>query len=163
METAASWASERKTHILECKRRHKSGSAFLDDLVAVDPVDATCEHRRGKNIDEALWIEAPLSKHGNCFAEHLKRGRRHDIKQALDYTGMAQGEIELDWRRALHLDDRKDVFVKWAASRESGKRGSLEARLIRFDGGYRWCLFEAEPLRFAGHRIGCACTNCLGF
>src|ERR1700733_15087290 len=68
-------------------------------------------------------------------------------KQALKYTGLAAGEIELDWRRAFHPDDKKDVFVKWAAIRESGKRGSLEARLLRFDGGYRWFQFDAEPLR----------------
>jgi PAS domain S-box-containing protein len=68
-------------------------------------------------------------------------------KQALDYTGLAPGEIKLNWARAFHPDDKKDVFVKWAAIRESGKRGSLEARLRRFDGGYRWFLFVAEPLR----------------
>ena len=68
-------------------------------------------------------------------------------KPALEYTGLAPGEIELAWRRSFHPDDKKVVFVKWAAIRKSGKRGSLEARLLRFDGGYRWFLFEAEPLR----------------
>ena len=68
-------------------------------------------------------------------------------KPALDYTGLGPGEIELDWPRAFHPEDKKDVYVKWAAIRESGKRGSLEARLRRFDGVYRWFLFEAEPLR----------------
>jgi PAS domain S-box-containing protein len=68
-------------------------------------------------------------------------------KQALDFTGLEPGKIELDWPRAFHPDDKKDMYVKWAAIRESGKRGSLEARLRRFDGGYRWFVFEAEPLR----------------
>jgi signal transduction histidine kinase len=36
--------------------------------------------------------------------------------------------------------------VKWAAIRESGMPGGLEARLRRFDGEYRWFLFEVEPL-----------------
>jgi PAS domain S-box-containing protein len=67
-------------------------------------------------------------------------------KQALRYTGLAAGEIELDWRRAFHPDDKKDVFVKWAAIREAGKRGRLEGRLLRLDGGYRWFQFDAEPL-----------------
>jgi PAS domain S-box-containing protein len=67
-------------------------------------------------------------------------------KPALDYTGLGPGEIELDWPRAFHPDDKKNVYVKWAAIRDSGKRGSLEARLRRFDGVYRWFLFEAEPL-----------------
>ena len=37
--------------------------------------------------------------------------------------------------------------MKWRAIRKSGMRGRLEARLRRFDGEYRWFLFEAEPLR----------------
>src|SRR5260370_9564147 len=39
------------------------------------------------------------------------------------------------------------MLVKWSAIRESGMRGGLEARLRRFDGEYRWFLFQAEPLR----------------
>src|SRR5260370_18455156 len=39
------------------------------------------------------------------------------------------------------------MLQKWSAIRESGVRGSLEARLRRFDGEYRWFLFQAEPLR----------------
>lgn len=68
-------------------------------------------------------------------------------KPALDYTGLSPGEIELDWPRAFHPKDKKSVFARWDAIRESGKRGGLEARLRRFDGSYRWFLFEAEPLR----------------
>ena len=39
------------------------------------------------------------------------------------------------------------MLVKWAAIWESGMRGGLEARLRRFDGEYRWFLFQAVPLR----------------
>src|SRR5258708_19432529 len=39
------------------------------------------------------------------------------------------------------------MLEKWRAIRKSGMRGGLEARLRRFDGEYRWFLFQAEPLR----------------
>jgi PAS domain S-box-containing protein len=39
------------------------------------------------------------------------------------------------------------MLQKWSAIRETGTRGGLEARLRRFDGEYRWFLFEAEPMR----------------
>src|SRR5258708_24657164 len=39
------------------------------------------------------------------------------------------------------------MLVKWSAIRESGTPGGLEARLRRFDGEYRWFLFQAVPLR----------------
>jgi PAS domain S-box-containing protein len=66
---------------------------------------------------------------------------------ALDYTGVSLDQAATSWSGALHPDDRKGMLVKWAAIRESGMRGGHEARLRRFDGEYRWFLFEAEPLR----------------
>jgi PAS domain S-box-containing protein len=66
---------------------------------------------------------------------------------ALDYTGISLDQAETAWPRAFHPDDKKGMLVKWAAIRESGKPGGLEARLRRFDGEYRWFLFQAEPLR----------------
>jgi PAS domain S-box-containing protein len=66
---------------------------------------------------------------------------------ALDYTGISSDQAETGWPRAFHPDDMKGMLVKWAAIRESGMPGGLEARLRRFDGEYRWFLFQAVPLR----------------
>jgi len=66
---------------------------------------------------------------------------------ALDYTGLSLDQAETGWPRAFHPDDKKGMLMKWSAIRASGMRGGLEARLRRFDGEYRWFLFEAEPLR----------------
>lgn len=66
---------------------------------------------------------------------------------ALDYTGLSLEQAELGWPRAFHPEDKKAMLIKWSAIRESGKPGSLEARLRSFDGKYRWFLFQAEPLR----------------
>jgi PAS domain S-box-containing protein len=66
---------------------------------------------------------------------------------ALDYTGLSLDQAETGWPRAFHPDDKKGMLVKWAAIRESGMPGGLEARLRRFDGEYRWFLFQAVPLR----------------
>jgi PAS domain S-box-containing protein len=66
---------------------------------------------------------------------------------ALDYTGILLEHAATDWPRAFHSDDKKGMLVKWAAIRESGMPGELEARLRRFDGEYRWFLFRGVPLR----------------
>jgi PAS domain S-box-containing protein len=66
---------------------------------------------------------------------------------ALHYTGLSLDQAETGWPRAFHPDDKKGMLQKWSAIRESGMRGGLEARLRRFDGEYRWFLFQAEPLR----------------
>jgi PAS domain S-box-containing protein len=65
---------------------------------------------------------------------------------AVDYTGISLDLAATGWPRAFHPDDKKGMLVKWSAIRESGMRGGLEARLRRFDGEYRWFLFEAVPL-----------------
>src|SRR6266478_5383459 len=66
---------------------------------------------------------------------------------ALDYTGLSLDQAETGWPRAFHPDDKKGMLVKWATKWESGMPGGLEARLRRFDGEYRWFLFQAVPLR----------------
>jgi PAS domain S-box-containing protein len=66
---------------------------------------------------------------------------------ALYYTGLSLDQAETGWPRAFHPDDKKGMLQKWSAIRETGTRGGLEARLRRFDGEYRWFLFEAEPMR----------------
>jgi len=66
---------------------------------------------------------------------------------ALDYTGLSLDQAETGWPRAFHPDDKKGMLVKWAAILESGVQGGLEGRLRRFDGEYRWFLFQAVPLR----------------
>jgi PAS domain S-box-containing protein len=66
---------------------------------------------------------------------------------ALDYTGLSLDQAKTGWPRAFHPDDKKGMLVKWAAIWVSGMPGGLEARLRRFDGEYRWFLFQAVPLR----------------
>jgi PAS domain S-box-containing protein len=68
-------------------------------------------------------------------------------QQALDYTGLSVDQAAAGWPRAFHPDDIKSMLTKWAAIRQSGRQGELEARLRRFDGEYRWFLHRAEPLR----------------
>jgi PAS domain S-box-containing protein len=72
---------------------------------------------------------------------------------ALDYTGLSPDQAEIGWPRAFHPDDKKAMLIKWSAIRESERPGSLEARLRRFDGKYRWFLFQAEPLRDKSGKI----------
>src|SRR6266436_2055773 len=72
---------------------------------------------------------------------------------ALDYTGISLDQAATAWPRAFHPDDKKGMLVKWSAIRESGMPGGLEARLRRFDGEYRWFLFQAEPLRDESGKI----------
>jgi len=65
----------------------------------------------------------------------------------LDYTGLSLDQAAAGWPRAFHPDDMAGMLEKWRALLEAGVRGEAEARLRRFDGAYRWFLFQTEPLR----------------
>jgi PAS domain S-box-containing protein len=103
----------------------------------------------GKSLDEIKKSEDHLRRVIDTIPTLVWRAGPDGVpdflsQPALDYTGLSLDQI---FPRAFHPDDNKGVLVKWSAIRQSGMRGSLEARLRRFDGEYRWFLFEAVPLR----------------
>jgi PAS domain S-box-containing protein len=119
-------------------------------------VDVTEQHRAkvalGKAFDEIKKSEDRLRLVIDTIPTLVWRagpeGAPDFLNQpALDYTGLSLDQAETGWPRAFHPEDKKGMLVKWSAIRESGMRGGLEARLRRFDGEYRWFLFQAEPLR----------------
>ena len=66
----------------------------------------------------------------------------------LDYTGLSPSQArDWGWTAVLHPDDRAGLLDYWRSVLASGKRGEIEGRLRHHDGGYRWFLFRAEPLR----------------
>jgi formate hydrogenlyase transcriptional activator len=66
----------------------------------------------------------------------------------LDYTGFSleQG-CGWGWKAAIHPDDLEHLMKTWQGLLESGEPGEDEARLRRFDGEYRWFIFQARPVR----------------
>src|SRR5260370_17718474 len=65
----------------------------------------------------------------------------------LDYTGLSiEAARDWGWKVAIHPEDLSRLLNVWHKLLASGEPGELEARLRRFDGGYRWFLFRAEPL-----------------
>ena len=47
----------------------------------------------------------------------------------------------------IHPDDLEKLMDRSFKFIASEKPGEVEARMRRFDGGYRWFLVRAEPLR----------------
>ncbi len=65
-----------------------------------------------------------------------------------DYTGLSNEAARgWGWRAVIHPDDLDQLEKKWRADLDSGQAGYVEGRLRRFDGEYRWFLFQYEPLR----------------
>jgi formate hydrogenlyase transcriptional activator len=65
-----------------------------------------------------------------------------------DYTGLSNEAARgWGWRAVIHPDDLDQLENTWRADLDSGQAGYVEGRLRRFDGEYRWFLFQYEPLR----------------
>src|SRR5690606_30749177 len=75
----------------------------------------------------------------------------------LDFTGRSmEQEIGTGWTEGVHPDDRERCIVTFAAALEARQAVSLDYRLRRHDGVYRWVLGNGRPYRdaagtFAGY------------
>ncbi|RMZ83454.1 hypothetical protein DV737_g1559, partial [Chaetothyriales sp. CBS 132003] len=65
-----------------------------------------------------------------------------------DYTGLnPQNSLGLGWRVPFHPDDLPLAIERWHNSLVTGNTYHTEHRCRRHDGGYRWMLARAMPLR----------------
>mgnify|MGYP006170912059 CR=1 FL=1 len=65
----------------------------------------------------------------------------------LDYTGLSTAQVlGWGWTDAVHPIDRSRVVTCMESILASGTPQDTEMRLCRFDGTYRWFLFEGSPL-----------------
>ena len=72
-----------------------------------------------------------------------------------DYTGARSDEVLGDaWVRLLHPDDRALAQEHWGRSVATGAPYSVEFRIRRHDGEYRWHLTTAVPERERGRHPG---------
>jgi PAS domain S-box-containing protein len=68
----------------------------------------------------------------------------------VDYTGMTLEEsCGHGWNIPFHPDDRQRAWQAWQRATQEGATYSLEVRLRRADGIYRWWLVRGAPLRDA--------------
>ncbi|MDA3814358.1 MAG: ATP-binding protein [Candidatus Cloacimonetes bacterium] len=65
----------------------------------------------------------------------------------LDYTGMTLEEsYGHGWNKPFHPDDQQRAWDAWQDATQNNGIYSIEARLRRFDGEYRWWLVRGVPL-----------------
>lgn len=75
-------------------------------------------------------------------------------QQWVDYTGLTFEESHGDgWNKPFHPDDQQRAREAWVEATTNLTTYSLECRLRRADGVYRWWLIRGEPLRDANGTI----------
>ncbi len=82
-------------------------------------------------------------------------------RQWTDYTGLAPEEsYGHGWLAVFHTDDQQPSWEAWTQAAATGGLYSIEARLRRADGAYRWWLIRGLPLRDAEGTILKWCGSC---
>jgi PAS domain S-box-containing protein len=68
-------------------------------------------------------------------------------QQWVDYTGLSLTESYGDgWNKPFHPDDQQSAWDAWANATTNLATYSLECRLRRFDGEYKWWLIRGIPM-----------------
>lgn len=117
----------------------------IDDLKKVEQALEAREFQLQRLIDTLptlVWSARP-----DGSTEFLSR-RWHE------YTALSQEQAAgWGWTAAIHSDDRDRLVEYWRSLLATGAPGEIEARLRRFDGQYRWFLFQGEPVRDASGTV----------
>src|SRR6185369_8749293 len=72
----------------------------------------------------------------------------------MDYTGLTREEsLGHGWNKPFHPDERQRAISAWQEATATAGIYSLESRLRRADGVYRWWLVRGVPLKDADGRI----------
>jgi two-component system cell cycle sensor histidine kinase/response regulator CckA len=75
-------------------------------------------------------------------------------QQWVDYTGLTLEESYGNgWSKPFHPDDQQRAWDAWQDATQNDATYSVECRLRRADGVYRWWLIRGVPLRDARARI----------
>ncbi|MET0397488.1 MAG: PAS domain S-box protein [Longimicrobiaceae bacterium] len=116
---------------------------------------AVVEDLRGRKLAESRLAESEARF--RFLAEmipHLVWSARADggldyfNRRWLEYTGQTRDEAHASrWGGVLHPEDREHTLGSWRNSLRTVEPLSVECRLRRHDGEYRWHLWLALPLR----------------
>ena len=80
----------------------------------------------------------------------------HDYYNArwYEFTGTPPGSTDGEgWNGMFHPDDQERAWAAWGHSLKTGDPYQIEYRLRHVDGGYRWVLGRAMPIRDDGGTI----------
>ena len=89
-----------------------------------------------ESMPQIVWITRP---DGECI---------YFSQQWMDYTGLTSEEsLGEGWKKPCHLEDREQASLAWKKAIETGGQYTIECRLRRNDGQYRWWLIRGVPRR----------------
>ena len=122
------------------------GSSDYFDSVAQKRLPLGAELQLALNLIPAhAWYAAPsgaltfLNERGS---DYLGLPKDHPIRLGIDTGAAWDSHIPL-----LHPDDHEETRRVWSTCLSTGSAGQVSFRVRNVEGGYRWFLSRAEPVR----------------
>ena len=104
---------------------------LLQENLALDDIKFS---QLANSLPQIVWVTASTGEN-IFFNEEWYR-----------YTGMTHEEsMGHGWNKPFHPDDQKRAWEAWQSAVVNSNQYSLECRLRRFDGQYRWWLIRGVP------------------
>ncbi|MGB8951016.1 MAG: diguanylate cyclase [Candidatus Sulfotelmatobacter sp.] len=124
-------------------------SSFFDRFMATRKGDLNLARERelyfqtmAEAVPEIIWTADP-SGMDDFFNQ-----------KCFDYTGLTFEQLRgASWQAIIHPDDVDDCVSKWKSALSTGNPYDVEYRLRGKDGGFRWFLGRANPIRDAKGEI----------
>ncbi|MDP4030428.1 MAG: PAS domain S-box protein [Gallionella sp.] len=143
----------------------KSGQYF-DAEIIITPFEGDMAMGIARDITESTQAEEGLRKSEAEFrtlAEAMPQivwitradgGNIYFNQQWMDYTGLTLEEsLGHGWNKPFHPDDQQRAWDAWQQAAATNGIYSIESRLRRADGIYRWWLVRGVPLLDADDKI----------
>ncbi len=124
------------------KKSHQKNEEIIhlyEQNLALDDIKF---YQLANSLPQIVWATTPAGK--NIFFN----------RQWYEYTGMGIDESAGDgWNKPFHPDDRNRSWNAWQNAVNNNGEYSLECRLRRADGQYRWWLIRGIPVFNTNHDI----------
>ncbi|MFV3130849.1 response regulator [Niveispirillum sp. KHB5.9] len=136
--------------------RHGARDYVLKERMARLPAAVTRAINEARTLTERHQAEAQFRIIADSMPQLVWSARPDgDVdyfnRNWYDYTGTKPGDSDgAGWARVLHPEDLNRTLARWNAALVSGEEYEIEYRLRQADGGFRWFLGRALPLRDGG-------------
>jgi two-component system sensor histidine kinase/response regulator len=165
VSAAASLVESRLLHALADHGRFRVG-AFTDESVARAWLRTYLAADREDGPESRISEQQPASEAWRTSTEEFRTlveglpqivwvtgpdgGNRYFNRQWIEYTGLTLEESRGGgWNRAFHPDDQQPAWDAWQRATATIGEYSIECRIRRADGAYRWWLIRGVPLQDA--------------
>jgi PAS domain S-box-containing protein len=122
------------------------------DGASEEQLSIKAQLRAAANVIPAhVWYAIPtgaLVFVNSCIADYLGLAKDHPLRFGIDLGAEWDSHIHL-----LHPEDQEETRKVWSTCLRTGSAGEVAFRVRNAEGGYRWFLSRAEPVRAANGTV----------